>query len=99
MLHLFCVVLLISRVSASWKHKIFVDGVNGVDSESCLQGDLQLPCSTFNMALKGLKYNSTVIYVSPGTYTLKYEIESIINGKDEIAIIGTDKNALINVTH
>ena len=86
--------LLISRVSASWKHKIFVDGVNGVDSESCLQGDL--PCATFNMALKGLKYSSTVIYVSPGTYTLEYGIENIINGKDEIAIIGTNKNALIN---
>ena len=48
------------------------------------------------MALKGLKYNSTVIYVSPGTYTLENGIESNINGKDEIAIIGTDKNALIN---
>ena len=83
-------------MNASWNHKIFVDGVNRVDSESCLQIDLQLLCATFNMALKGLKYNSTVIYVSPGTYTLENGNETIINGKDEIAIIGTDKNALIN---
>ena len=83
------------NVSGSWEHKIFVDCDNGADSESCFQGDIQSPCATVNMALKGLRYNSTVIYVSPGTYTLENGNETTINGKDKIAIIGSDENVVI----
>ena len=82
-------------INVSWEHKIFVDGNNGADSESCFQGDIQSPCATVNMALKGLRYNSTVIYVSPGTYTLENGNETTINGKDKIAIIGSDKEVVI----
>ena len=79
----------------SWDHKIFVDSNNGTDSKSCLEGDVYYPCATFNMALKGLKYNSVVIYISPGIYTLKYGNETTIENKGKIAIIGGDGDTII----
>ena len=72
-----------------WEHEIFVNGENGIDSESCLQGDLHFSCATINMALRGLRYNSTVIRVSPGTYTLKQGSETTITAKNQVAIIGS----------
>ena len=43
---------------------------------------MQSPCATVNMVLKGLRYSSTVIYVSPGTYTLENGNETIIMFKN-----------------
>ena len=84
-----------AAVAVSWEHKIFVDSNNGTDSESCLKGDMNYPCATFNMALKGLKYNSVVIYISPGIYTLKYGNETTIENKGKIAIVGGDGDTII----
>ena len=83
-------------VHCSWDHQIFVDKQNGVDNASCLEGIV--PCATFNMALTGLtKMNSsTVIRVSPGTYTLKNGNETSIGpGVQEIAIIGSGKGTVV----
>ena len=78
-----------------WEHKIFVDSNNGTDSKSCLKGDMHYPCATINMAIKGLKYNSVVIYISSGIYTLKYGNETTIGDKGKIAIIGGDGDTII----
>ena len=48
-----------AALAVSWEQKIFVDSNNGTDSEFCLKWT----CATYNMALKGLKYNSVVIYI------------------------------------
>ena len=56
-----------AAVAVSCEHKIYVDSNNGTDSESCLKGDMNYPCASFNMALKGLKYNSTV-YIHQSWY-------------------------------
>ena len=79
----------------SWEHKILVESNNGTDSESCLKGDINYPCATINMALKGLKYNFVVIYISPGIYTLKCGNETTIENKGKIAIIGGDGDTII----
>ncbi len=69
-----------------------MDKHKGVDNSSCLKGDI--PCATFNMALMGLiMNNSTVMYISPGTYTLKHgnETNTTIGPRlQELAIIGND---------
>ena len=86
-----CYFIISSHLTASWDHEIHVDK-NGNDSESCLLGEI--PCATVNMALKGLTSNSTVIYVSPGEYDLYSGGETIVHGKQSIALIGNQ--AVIN---
>ena len=98
---LLCIALIIAKLTlslaVSWEHKIIVDGENGTDNNSCLQDDTLSHCATLNMALKGLRYNSTVIYIGPGTYTMEHGNETSITGKDQIAIIGRGKeNTVIN---
>ena len=98
---LLCIALIIAKLTlslaVSWEHKIIVDGENGTDNNSCLQDVTLSHCATLNMALKGLRYNSTVIYIGPGTYTMEHGNETSITGKDQIAIIGRGKeNTVIN---
>ena len=96
---LFILVLEILRVvlstDISWEQEIFVDSINGTDAESCLNEGMLSPCASFNMALKGLRYSSSVIYVSPGTYTLENGNETSIKFMDMVAIIGITRGAVI----
>ena len=73
--------------TASWDHEIHVDK-NGNDIDSCLLGET--PCTTVNMALKGLTSDSTLIYVSPGEYDLYSGGETIVHGMQSIALIGNN---------
>ena len=73
-----------------YEHHIIVNGQNGTNDSSCLEGDP--PCATINMALKRLRYNSTAILVSPGNYILEHGSETSITGKHQIAIIGSGMN-------
>ncbi len=77
-----------------WNHQILVNKENGTDIPSCLKGII--PCATFNMALKGLTNDSTVINISPGTYTLEQGNETSIGpGLQQIAIIGSNTSDTI----
>ena len=58
-----------------WKHELYVNQDIGNDS-SCLQEFI--PCATVNMALKGLKNDFTVVYISPGNYKLKHGDETYV---------------------
>ena len=73
-----------------YEHHIIVNGQNGTNDSSCFEGDP--PCATINMALKRLRYNSTVILISPGNYILEHGSETNITGKHQIAIIGSGMN-------
>ena len=84
-------------VCCSWNHQIFINKENGTDNPSCLKGII--PCATFNMALKGLTNDSTVINIGPGTYTLEQGNETSIGpGLQQIAIIGNGDNTIILCT-
>ena len=76
-------------VSASWQHEINVDWKKGNDSTTCLEEGTSSPCATVNMALKGLKHNSTVMYIKPGTYILEPGHETNITNRYMVAIIGS----------
>ena len=90
------VILTFFQLAHSWNNRIFVNKENGVDSTSCLQG--RIPCATFNMALKGLIHDSTVISIAPGTYTLERGNETTIgSGLHHIAIIGSNGTIIMCV--
>ena len=85
----FALVLLSAiSVSSSWQHEIIVDQKKGNDS-TCLEEGTSSPCATVNMALKGLKHNSTVIHIKPGTYILELGQETNITDRYMVAIIGS----------
>ena len=87
---LFCSFLLSAiSVSTSWQHEVIVDWKKGNDSTSCLEEGTSSPCATVNMALKGLKHNSTVIHINPGTYSLELGQETNITDRYMVAIIGS----------
>ena len=84
----FALVLLSAiTVSTSWQHEIIVDWKKGNDS-TCLE-EFNIPCATVNMALKGLKQDSTVIHIYRGTYILEPGQETNITDRHMIAIIGS----------
>ena len=87
------VLVLLSAISAStsWQHEIIVDWKKGNDSITCLKEGTSSPCATVNMALKGLKSDSTVIYIKPGTYILELGQETNIIDRYMVAIIGSGK--------
>ena len=86
----FALVLLSAiSVSTSWQHEIIVDWKKGNDSTSCLEEGTSSPCATVNMALKGLKQDSTVIHIKPGTYILELGQETNITDRYMVAIIGS----------
>ena len=74
--------------SLDWEHKIYVSTATGINDTTCWTSGQHTPCATINLALKGLQYNSTIIYVTPGTYTLEYGQETQLRKKSQVAIIG-----------
>ena len=75
--------------STSWQHEVIVDWKKGNDSTSCLEEGTSSPCATVNMALNGLKHNSTVIHIKPGTYILELGRETNITDRYMVSIIGS----------
>ena len=68
----------------------------GNDSKTCHEEGNSSPCATVNMALKGLKHNSTVIHIKPGTYILELGQETNITDRYMVAIIGSgEENTVI----
>ena len=94
LIHFFLLFLLpvVHSLNISWDHQIFVNSKNGVDNQSCLQGDI--PCASFNMALRGLVFDSTAIFISDGNYTLEDGIECEIANKHRVAIIGSSRTVI-----
>ena len=92
----FALVLLSAiSVSTSWQHEIIVDWKKGNDS-TCLEEGTSSPCATVNKALNGLKHNSTVIHIKPGTYILELGQETEITDRYLVAIIGSgEKDTVI----
>ena len=80
----------------SWENKVIVDQELNVTND-CIQdsNNMTLLCATINSALRNLKYNSTVIYIRPGNYTLRNGEETDIAGKQDIAIIGSGEESII----
>ena len=81
-------------LSTSWQHEIIVDWKKGNDS-TCLEEGTSSPCATVNMALKGLKHNSTLIHIKPGTYILELGQETNITDKHMVAIIGGGEESTV----
>ena len=96
---MFCLVvflnILLSQVvlSVKWEHKIYVSTTAGINDTTCWTSGQHKPCSTINLALKGLQHNSTVIYITPGIYTLEYGNETQLRNKSQVAIIGNVSNS------
>ena len=91
---MFCLVvflnILLSQVviSLGLEHKIYVSATIGINDTICWTSGQHTPCATINPALKGLQHNSTVIYITPGIYTLEYGNETELRNKFQVAIIG-----------
>ena len=84
----------------SWEYNVTVDARQKLKSTNdCIQDSKNtLLCATINSALRNLKYNSTVIYIKLGNYTLRNGEETDITGKKDIAIIGSGKDSIITCT-
>ena len=82
--------ILFSQVvlSLNWEHKIYVSAAIGINDTTCWTSGQHTPCATINLALKGLQHNSTVIYITPGIYTLEYGNETQLRDRYQLAIIG-----------
>ena len=79
--------------SINWQHEIYVSTTTGINDTSCWTGGQHTPCATFNLGLRGLQHNSTVIYITPGNYILEYGQETQLRYKSQIAIIGKVPNS------
>ena len=75
-----------------------VDQTLNVTNDCIHDSNNTLLCATINSALRNLKYNSTVIYIRPGNYTLRNGEETDITGKQDIAIIGSGEDSIIICT-
>ena len=82
----FALLLVPSLIVAEWERNIYVQSTGGIDNESCWTDET--PCATINFALKGVKHDSTVIFVHPGTYGLDNGTETQLRGKSQVGIIG-----------
>ena len=84
----------------SWEYYLTVDARQRLKSTNdCIHdSNNTFLCATINSALRNLKYNSTVIYIKPGNYTLRNGEETDITGKQDIAIIGSGKDSIITCT-
>ena len=80
-------------LSVNWEHKIYVSITTGINDTTCWTSGQHKPCATVNLALKGLQHNSTVIYITPGIYTLEYGNETQLRDKSQVAIIGNVSNS------
>ena len=81
-----------------WENKVIVDQELNVTNDCIQDSNNTLLCATINSALRNLKYNSTVIYIRPGNYTLRNGEETDITGKQDIAIIGSGEDSIITCT-
>ena len=79
--------------SLNWQHEIYVSTTTGINDTSCWTGGQHTPCATFNLALRGLQHNSTVIYITPGNYILEYGEETQLRYKSQIGMIGKVANS------
>lgn len=72
----------------SWENKIYVDH-SGTDNASCWMMGSK-PCSNINLALSGMQYNSTVIYInaSDTSYRLNGGLETRLKYMSHVAIVG-----------
>ena len=77
---------------------MIVDQTLNMTNDCIHDSNNTLLCATINSALKNLKYNSTVIYIRPGNYTLRNGEETDITGKQDIAIIGSGEDSIITCT-
>ena len=77
---------------------MIVDQTLNMTNDCIHDSNNTLLCSTINSALKNLKYNSTVIYIRPGNYTLRNGEETDITHKQDIAIIGSGEDSIITCT-
>ena len=75
-----------------------VDQKQNVTNDCKQDSNNTLLCATINSALRNLKYDSTVIYIRPGNYTLRNGEETDITGKQDIAIIGSGEDSIITCT-
>ena len=82
----------------SWENKVIVDQELNVTNDCIQDSNNTLLCATINSALRNLKYNSTVIYIRPGNYTLRNGEETDVTGKQDIAIIGSGEDSIITCT-
>ena len=77
---------------------MIVDQELNVTNDCIHDSNNTLLCSTINSALRNLKYDSTVIYIRPGNYTLRNGEETNITHKQDIAIIGSGEDSIITCT-
>ena len=72
----------------SWAHTIVVTGVSSDSyNEPCVQRSTGIThCTSLTMALKGLRYNSTLVSVNSGTHTLDSAV--LVSHMKNIAVIG-----------
>ena len=82
----------------SWENKVIVDQELNVTNDCIQDSNNTFLCATINSALRNLKYNSTVIYIRPGNYTLRNGEETDVTGKQDIAIIGSGEDSIITCT-
>ena len=88
---LFSAFMLIAAVSVSasgWQYEIYVNNTGG-NNGSCWQAKEYKLCPSINLALQAVK-SSTVIYLYPGSYTLKPGIETEVRNVSNVAIIGRE---------
>ena len=91
---MFCLVFFLNILlcqivlSINWEHKIYVSTTTGINDTTCWTNGQHTPCASINLALKGLQNNSTVIYITPGIYTLEYGRETQVTKKSQVAFIG-----------
>ena len=93
-----CVFSLLILSVHCWKNKVIVDRKLNVTNDCIQDSNNTLLCGTINSALRNLKYNSTVIYIRPGNYTLRNGEETEITDKQDIAIIGSGEDSIITCT-
>jgi predicted outer membrane repeat protein len=81
---LFVVICSCVAAVVSSEHIISIDTSIGIDNETCWEG--HHPCLTFIHAIKGVTYNSTIVKIAPGYYTLNESYD--FTDKTDLTIIG-----------
>ena len=76
----------IAQGDSLYDNRIFVNQTGSSD-RSCWEGNYRNPCSSVNLALRGLR-NRTVIYIQTGSYNLTNDDSINIKGLSHIGIIG-----------
>ena len=95
---LFGVFSLLALSVHSWEYNVTVDQTLSVTNVCIQDSNNTLLCASINLALRNLKYNSTVIYIGPGNYTLRNGEETDITHKQDIQIIGSGEDSITTCT-